>query len=98
MLYEIAKAEAHSDHTVTVIWSDGMQGVVNLGPYIAKGGVFAPLEDPAFFVQEMRILRGGIGLTWPNEVDFSADGLRHDAFMSEESSEGTKSQDAQSSD
>ena len=27
-------------------------------------------------MREMRVLRGGIGLTWPNEVDFSADGLR----------------------
>jgi hypothetical protein len=26
-------------------------------------------------------------LTWPNEVDFSADGLRHDAFPKEQSGE-----------
>jgi hypothetical protein len=32
------------------------------------------------------ILRGGIGLTWPNEVDFSADGLPHDAFPDEPTS------------
>ena len=35
----------------------------------------------------MRILPGGIGLTWPNEVDFSADGLRHDAFPHEDTGE-----------
>jgi hypothetical protein len=28
---------------------------------------------------EMRVMRDGIGLTWPNEVDFSADALRQDA-------------------
>jgi hypothetical protein len=39
---------------------------------------------PTYFVREMNILRGGMGLTWPNEVDFSADGLRHDAFPDEQ--------------
>jgi hypothetical protein len=38
-------------------------------------------------MREMRILRGGIGLAWPQEVDFSADGLRYDAFPLEEADE-----------
>ena len=46
---------------------------------LAKCGVFEPLKDPDYFVREMRLMRGGIGLTWPNEVDFSADALRQDA-------------------
>jgi len=87
MLYEIAEAEAHPDHTVMVTWSDGARGIVNFDPFVAKGGVFAALRDPEFFVREMRVLRGGVGLTWPKEVDFSADGLRHDAFPNEESGE-----------
>ena len=89
MLFKIAEATAHPDHTVTIVWSDGTQGVVDLAPYIARGGLFAALDDPAWFVNEMRILRGGIGLAWPNEVDFSADGLRHDAFPHEETGEFT---------
>jgi hypothetical protein len=48
-------------------------------PYLAKGGVFEPLKNPDYFVREMRLMRDGIGLIWPNEVDFSADGLRQDA-------------------
>ena len=35
----------------------------------------------------MSVLRGGIGLAWPNKVDFSADGLRQDAFPTEASGE-----------
>jgi hypothetical protein len=35
----------------------------------------------------MRILHGGIGLAWPNEVDFSADGFRCDAFPHEATGE-----------
>jgi hypothetical protein len=87
MLYEIADAVPHPDHTVTVTWADGACGVVSFTPVIKKGGLFAALKDPDYFVREMRILRGGIGLTWPDEVDFSADGLRHDAFPKEQAGE-----------
>jgi hypothetical protein len=80
MLYEITDAHARPDHTVAITWADGVSGTVDFAPFIARGELFAQLQDPLYFVQEMRILRGGIGLTWPNEVDFSADGLRHDAF------------------
>ncbi|MBV9491765.1 MAG: DUF2442 domain-containing protein [Verrucomicrobia bacterium] len=79
MLHEITEAVAHPDHTVTITWSDGARAQISFAPYLAKGGVFEALKDPAYFVREMRVLPGGIGLTWPNEVDFSADGLRHSA-------------------
>jgi len=87
MLYEITDAKAHPDHTVTITWADGARGVVDFTPFIARGALFAALQEPAYFVGKMAILRGGIGLTWPNEVDFSADGLRHDAFPDEETGE-----------
>ena len=87
MLYEIVAAKSYPNHTVTITWSDGMTGIVDFTPYIAKGGFFEDLKDPDYFMREMRILRGGVGLTWPNEVDFSADGLRHDAFPKEETGE-----------
>jgi Protein of unknown function (DUF2442) len=83
MLYEIKDATPHPDHTVTITWSDGKRGVVDLTPFITRGELFAALQEPDYFVHQMTILRGGIGLTWPNEVDFSADGLRHDAFPDE---------------
>jgi hypothetical protein len=87
MLYEIAQAVAQPDHIVTVTWSDGAIGHINFAPYIAKGGLFSALSDPNYFVKKMRILPNGIGLSWPNDVDFSADGLRYDAFPKEESGE-----------
>ena len=71
-----------------------MRGVVDFNPFIARGALFAALGDPAYFVREMRIMRGGLGLTWPNEVDFSADGLRHDAFPNEEAGEYDESDTA----
>src|ERR1700747_2922190 len=92
MLYEIKEAVPHPDHTVTVTWSDGARAEVSFAPFLEKGGVFEALKDPDYFVREMRVLRDGIGLTWPNEVDFSADGLRQDAFPAEGSGEEADAQ------
>ena len=79
MDYEITEAYAHRDHTVTVTWSDGARAEIGFAPYLEKGGVFEALKDPDYFVREMRVLRDGVGVTWPNGADFSADGLRQDA-------------------
>jgi len=87
MLYRIDKAIAHSDHTVTVTWSDGVEAVIDLGPVIAKGKVFAALSDPHYFVGRMRVADDRLGLEWPNRVDFSADGLRFMAFPKEAAEE-----------
>ena len=76
MLYRITAAIAHPDHRVTITWSDGVTAVVDMSPVIAKGNVFAPMQDAAYFVQTMRIATDRLGLEWPNRVDFSADGLR----------------------
>jgi hypothetical protein len=84
MLYRIRKVVAHPDHTVTVIWSDGVEAVVDLSPVIAKGNVFAPLQDGHYFAANMRIADDRLGIEWPNRVDFSADGLRFRAFPEEE--------------
>lgn len=81
MRHEIVAAIARPDRTVAITWADGVRGVVDVAPYIARGGLFAALDDPGYFMREMRILPGGIGLAWPNEVDFSADGLREDARL-----------------
>jgi len=65
---------------VTITWSDGVTGSVDFLPIIDRGGWFTPLRDPDYFVSTMVLLPGGIGLTWPEEIDYSADGLRQTAF------------------
>ncbi len=87
MLYRIAKAVAHANHTVTVTWSDGITADVDLSSVVAKGNVFAPMRDPDYFVDEMRIAADRLGLEWPDRVDFSADGLRFRAFPDEADAE-----------
>jgi hypothetical protein len=83
MLYRIDDAVAHTDHTVTVRWSDGVTAVVDLAHVVENGPVFAALRDPDHFAREMRIATDRLGLEWPNRVDFSADGLRFRAFPEE---------------
>ena len=79
-MFEIREATAHPDHTVTIVWSDGARGTVDFLPIIDRGGWFTPLRDPDYFVSTMIVLPGGVGLTWPEEIDYSADGLRREAF------------------
>ena len=83
MLYRIEQAVAHSDHSVTVRWSDGVTARVDLSPVVAKGNVFLPMQDPAYFMAEMTVAADRLGLEWPNHVDVSADGLRFRAFPAE---------------
>ena len=87
MLYRINTAVPHPNHVVTITWLDGVIAVVDLAPVIAKGNVFAPMQDPAYFVEQMQIAHDRLGLEWPNRVDFSADGLRFRAFPEEAAAE-----------
>jgi hypothetical protein len=87
MLYRIEKAIAHRDHTLTVTWSDGVEAVVDLSKVVAKGKVFAAMQDPRYFVEGMRMADDRLGVEWPNHVDFSADGLRFMAFPEEAAEE-----------
>jgi hypothetical protein len=98
MLYRINSAVAHPNHTVTITWSDGVTAVVDLSPVIAKGNVFAPMQDATYFVERMRVAPDRLGLEWPNRVDFSADGLRFRAFPEEAGHWYVGTTDAQLSD
>ena len=79
-LFDIESAVAHPDHTVTITWSDGVTGTVDFLPVIDRGGWFTPLRDGDYFVSTMVVLPDGAGLTWPEEIDYSADFLRKEAF------------------
>jgi hypothetical protein len=79
-LFDIVEAIAHPDHTVTVTWSDGVHGVIDFLPIIDRGGWFTPLRDGDYFAATMIALSNGAGVTWPEEIDYSADFLRQMAF------------------
>jgi hypothetical protein len=79
-LFDVARAVAHPDHTVAIVWTDGVTGTVDFLPVIDRGGWFTPLRDGDYFASTMVLLPDGAGLTWPEEIDYSADFLRREAF------------------
>jgi hypothetical protein len=79
-LSEISGAIANPDHTVSITWSDGVSAVIDFLPIIDRGGWFTPLRDGDYFAATMIVLPAGAGLTWPEEIDYSADFLRQVAF------------------
>lgn len=79
-LFQVAAAVAYPDHTVTITWNDGVTGVVDFLPVIDRGGWFTPLREGDYFAATMIMLPDGAGITWPEEIDYSADFLRRVAF------------------
>ncbi len=75
MFAAIRAAKARSDYTVEIEWGDGSRSVVDFAPTIEKGGVFAPLADMDLFVNRLSIGDDGDWLSWPGDIDFSADSL-----------------------
>jgi hypothetical protein len=79
-LWDLTAATARADHTVRVTWSDGASAEVDFLPIIDRGGWFTPLRDGDYFASTMVLLPDGAGVTWPEEIDYSADFLRSVAF------------------
>jgi len=77
--WRISGFSLHSDFRLQVMFNDGKEGIVDLNDLIhgQHPGVYAPLADPAFFVQA-RLELGTI--TWPNGVDLDPDWL-HDEIV-----------------
>jgi hypothetical protein len=78
MLRTIQAAEPLSERRVRLVWGDGSESVVDLGPVLAKGGVFEFLEDPAAFAA-VAVGERGRTLVWRDpdgdEIDLCADAL-----------------------
>lgn len=79
-LYEVISAVATPDHIVRITWSDGVTAELDFLPIIDRGGWFTPLRDGETFAATMILLSDGAGITWPEEIDYSADFLRQAAF------------------
>lgn len=77
-LRTITSATPLLDQRIGLIWADGSESVVDLGPVLAKGGVFAFLADPDAF-QAVAVGDRGRSLVWidpeGDEVDLCADAL-----------------------
>jgi hypothetical protein len=79
MLERITRIEPQSGYRLRLLFADGLGGIVDFTPIIAKGGVFAPMRDPAFFAR-VELHANGRLVPWPGELEFCADALWQDVF------------------
>ncbi len=78
MLPTIRSVTPYLDYQLRLVYDDGETVWVDFKPVIKQGGVFAPLADPAFFVQAATDERDR-AIQWPGEIDFCADAFRQQA-------------------
>ena len=74
MLMDIVGARAVGDYRLHLRFEDGVEGVVDLAPYLSFQGVFEPLRDPAYFAQ-VRVDADLGTVAWPNGADLDPDVL-----------------------
>jgi hypothetical protein len=81
MYPRITAVEVTGPFVVHLTFADGTEGTVDLGPSIrGRGGVFLPLQDPAYFAQVKVDCESGT-IVWPNDVDLDPDVLYHKAHF-----------------
>ena len=71
----ITQVQVPGPFRVTLTFADGSAGTVDLAPWIqGRRGVFAALQDPAFFAQVTVDPEAGT-IVWPNGADLDPDVL-----------------------
>ena len=72
---DIVAVEVSAHYVVRLTFADGSQGTVDLRPWISgRGGLFAPLQDPAYF-EQVSVDREAGTIVWPNGADLDPDVL-----------------------
>ena len=74
MLKDIVSASPLEGHRLRIRYEDGVEGVVDLSTLVSFRGVFAPLQDPAYFARVKVDPELGT-VAWPNGADLDPDVL-----------------------
>jgi hypothetical protein len=75
MLPRVSAVRHIADYRLEICFADGVRGEMDFrSRIVGRGGVFAPMEQIAFFKQVVVDPEAGT-LVWPNEVDFCPDVL-----------------------
>jgi len=73
MIPRVEKAQFVGDFTIHILFSDGVEGDVDLADEL-YGEIFEPLKDPTLF-QQFSIHPEFRTLTWPNGADIAPEFL-----------------------
>ena len=74
MLKDITEVQPLENFHLHLRFENGVEGVVDIAGLIQFTGVFAPLKDPAYFVQ-VRVNPDLGTICWPNDTDIDPDVL-----------------------
>jgi hypothetical protein len=74
MLKDVVAVRALGDYRLHLQFEDGVEGVVDLEPYLSFRGIFEPLRERAYFAQ-VRVDPDLGTVTWPNGADLDPDVL-----------------------
>ncbi len=77
---ELKEIRPKRDLTIDITWADGRSARIDFRPIIDRSPIFDAMRDPDFFVGQARITHRGGAIAWSDILEFSADGLRYDAF------------------
>jgi len=79
----IASVAAEGEYRLELTFTDGSVRTIDLAPWIeGRDGMFAPLQDPAFFARVSVDVDAGT-IVWPNGADLDPDVLYEAAHPSE---------------
>ncbi len=72
-MIKLTSVKVVDSYRLAVQFEDGTQGVCDISPYLEKGD-FQELKDESLFREAFCT---GWSVEWPNELDLSADTIRH---------------------
>ena len=73
-MHDVIAVRVLEGYHLHLTFDDGRAGVVDMTPFIERGGVFSPLQEPDFFHQVS--VNPDIGtVCWPNGADLCPDVL-----------------------
>jgi hypothetical protein len=78
MIHDVVSAVHKGGYKIEVTFDDGKSGVVDLSPYIERGGIFERLRDQDFFRNFEVNEELGV-LTWNGEIDIAPETLYAEA-------------------
>jgi len=74
MLKDILAVALLGEYRLHLEFEDGVEGAIDLAPYLSFRGIFEPLRDPAYFAL-VRVDPELGAIVWPNGADIDPDVL-----------------------
>ena len=71
-MIDVRQARYVRDYVLRLEFDDGLEGEVDLSPYLHRGPIFSPLADLSYFRRFS--LEGGT-VAWPNGADIAPERL-----------------------